>query len=222
MITVHHLENSRSMRVIWLLEELSLEYKIKHYKRNAADNLAPEDFKKLHPLGTAPALTDGDFILCETGAIIEYILEKYGEGRLKPKVGTPEHTKYLFWLHMAEGSYAPLLVMRLLFNRMETKAPFLLRPLVRSITGKVNAFYVGPKLEKTLAYIEAELSKDSWFAGHEFSAADIQMGFPLDVAAVRGGLDDRFPHIKAYVKRTHARPAYKAALEKGGALVPLK
>jgi len=221
MITVHHLENSRSIRVLWLLEELGVDYEVKPYKRDRHTNLAPPELTALHPLGKAPIVSDGDLVLAETGAIFDYLLERYGEGRLQPAPGTPERLRYQYWMHAAEGSLMPLLVMKLFFDRIETQAPFLIRPIARGISRQVHDLYLGPGLARMLAYMEAELTGASWFAGDAFSAAGIQMGFPVDVAAARAGLDARYPRLQDFIARCRARPAHQAALQRGGAVTPL-
>ncbi len=216
MLTIHHLENSRSQRVLWLLEELGLEYEIKHYKRDSKTSLAPPELRAVHPLGKSPVLTDGDLSIAETGAIIEYVLDKYGDGRFIPSSGSPERLRYTYWLHAAEGTVMPLLVMTLLFNRVESASPFLIRPIAKAISGQVKASYLGPSLNAVLAHMESELSSGPWFAGKELSGADIAMSFPIEGAAARADLDSNYPNLKAFLERIHARPAYKTALEKGG------
>jgi len=221
MITVHHLENSRSIRVLWLLEELGLDYEIKHYARDPVSNLAPPELTALHPLGKAPIVTDDELVLAETGAIFDYLLERYGEGRLEPARGTPERLRYQYWMHAAEGSLMPLLVMKLFFARIEARAPWLIRPVARGISRQVHELYLGPGLGRMLDYMESELAATTWFAGEAFTAADIQMGFPVDVAAARAGLDQRYPRLQAFVARCQARPAHQAAIARGGTLTPL-
>ena len=215
MLTVHHLNNSRSQRVLWLLEELGVPYEIKHYARNSKTMLAPPELKAVHPLGKSPVITDDGNTIAETGAIIEYILERHGNGRLLPAAGTPERLRYTYWLHYAEGSIMPLLVMKLIFGRIVPSSPALIRPIARGIVKGVNGMFLGPNLKLHLDYIESELGKTGWFAGNEFSAADVQMSFPLEAANARAGGEVR-PHMAAFLQRIHARPAYQRALEKGG------
>ncbi len=217
MITVHHLNNSRSQRVLWLLEELGLPYEIKRYQRDAKTMLAPPELRQVHPLGKAPVITDDDQTIAETGAIIEYILERHGNGRLVPPAGTPEKLRWRYWLHFAEGSAMPPLLLKLVFERIKvTPMPFFAKPIARGIANKVLAAMVDPNLERQLDFMEAELGKSEWFAGAEFSAADVQMSFPVEAAAQRAGLDASRPRLMAYLKRIHARPAYRQALERGG------
>ena len=216
MVIVHHLNNSRSQRLLWLLEELGVLYDIKRYQRDSKTMLAPPELRQVHPLGKSPVITDGDVTLAESGAIMEYVLEKYGRGRLVPKTGTPEKVRYIYWMHFAEGSAMPPLVMKLVLGRMAKQAPLLVRPVARAISNRVLDGFVQPNISRQLDYMESELNKSPWFAGNEFSAADIQMSFPLEAAAARGGLDASKPKLTEFLARIHAREAYRAALERGG------
>ena len=216
MIIVHHLNNSRSQRVLWLLEELGLEYDIKRYQRDAKTMLAPPELRQVHPLGKSPVISDDNLVLAESGAIVEYLVERYDNGRLIPSAG-PQRLRYRYWMHYAEGSMMPPLLMKLLFDRMEkAPMPFFARPIARALAGKVKSTYILPNIERHLDYMEAELTKSLWFAGDEFTAADIQMSFPLEAAAARGGLDARRPRLMDFLGRIHAREAYKRAIERGG------
>jgi glutathione S-transferase len=218
MITVHHLNNSRSQRVLWLLEELGLEYEIKYYKRNPKTLLAPDSLRQVYPLGKSPVITDEALTLAESGAIINYLVEKYGGGQLAPSPGTPERLRYIYWLHYAEGSAMPPLLMNLVFARIEQQPmPFFAKPIARSITSQVKRMLIEPQITQHLNYQEAELEKKLWFAGNEFSAADIQMSFPIEVAAARPGLGRNCRKLMSFLERIHARPAYERALERGGA-----
>jgi len=217
LIIVHHLNNSRSQRVLWLLEELGLDYQVKHYQRDAQTMLAPPELKSVHPLGKSPVITDGDLTVAESGAIIEYLVDRHGQGRLVPAHGSAERLRYTYWLHYAEGSAMPPLLMSLVFNKVrESPAPFLIRPIVRGIADKVLQTFVRPQLKTHLDFMETELGKSPWFAGAEFTAADIQMSFPVEAAASRGGLDSGRPRLMDFLQRIHQRPAYQRALEKGG------
>ena len=217
MITVHHLNNSRSQRVLWLLEELGLPYEIEKYQRDAKTMLAPPALVKVHPLGKSPVITDEALTVAETGAIVEYVIERYGNGRLEPAVGSPERLRWRYWMHFAEGSAMPPLLLKLIFERIKvTPMPFFAKPIAKGICNKVLAAMVEPNLERQLDFMEAELGKSEWFAGAEFSAADIQMSFPIEAAAQRAGLDASRPKLMAFLKRIHARPAYKKALARGG------
>ena len=217
MIIVHHLNNSRSQRILWLLEELGLAYEIKKYQRDPKTMLAPPELRAVHPLGKSPVIQDGDTIVAESGAIIEYLVGRYGDGRLQPAAGTPERLRYTYFLHYAEGSAMPPLLLKLVFDRVENApAPFFVRPIARAIASKVKEGFVLPQLRQHLAFLEGELAERDWFAGDEFSAADIQASFPLEAAASRAGLDAKYPKLNAFLERIHARPAYRRALERGG------
>jgi len=217
MIIVHHLNNSRSQRVLWLLEELGLEYEIVRYQRDRKTMLAPPELRKIHPLGKSPVITDGAVVVAESGAIVEYLVGTYGDGRLVPPAGTEERRRWTYFLHYAEGSAMAPLLMKLIFDRVESSpAPFFVKPIARGIAQRVKGNYIQPQINMHLDYLEAELNKTPWFAGTEFTAADIQMSFPLEAAAARGGLDDHRPNLTAFLKRIHSRPAFQRALERGG------
>ncbi|MEN0107022.1 MAG: glutathione S-transferase [Pseudomonas sp.] len=216
MITVHHLNNSRSQRILWLLEEIGTPYEIKRYQRDAKTMLAPPELRAVHPLGKSPVITDGELTLAESGAIIEYLAERYGQALL-PAAGTPDYLRCKYWLHFAEGSAMPPLLLKLVFDTLErAPMPFFVKPIARGISQKMKGTYINPQLRQTLDYLEGELGKSQWFAGETFSAADIQMSFPLEAAASRAGLDASRPRLKAFLERIHARPAYQRALERGG------
>jgi glutathione S-transferase len=218
MITVHHLNHSRSQRILWLLEELQLDYDIQRYERDPKTMLAPASLRAVHPLGKSPVITDGDLTIAESGAIVDYLIDRYGAGRLAPARGTAERLRYTYWLHYAEGSLMPLLVMKLVFGQIPRgPMPFIVRPVARTIVEKVQAMFLMPQLTRHFAYLEGELGKSSWFAGEAFTAADIQMSFPIEAAAARGGLDRaKQPRLHAFLERIHARPGYQRALTKGG------
>jgi glutathione S-transferase len=170
----------------------------------------------VHPLGKSPVITDGDLTLAESGAIIEYLANQYGPDLL-PTAGTPERLRCTYWLHFAEGSAMPPLLLKLVFDTLErAPMPFFVKPIARGISAKMKGTYINPQLKQTLDYLEGELNKNEWFAGDTFSAADIQMSFPLEAAAARAGLDASRPKLKAFLERIHARPAYQRALERGG------
>jgi glutathione S-transferase len=215
MLTVHHLNNSRSQRVLWLLEELGVPYKIVRYQRQPSMQ-APKELRAIHPLGKSPVITDNGNTIAESGAIVEYIVDTYGNGRLIPPPKTPERLRYTYWLHYAEGSAMPLLLQKLLFTLAPRRAPAVLRPLMKLAFAPLLSKIVEPQLKQHIAFWEGELSKCEWFAGNEFSAADIQMSFPLEAASARAGLDEKYPKAMAWLERIHARPAYNRALEKGG------
>jgi len=217
MITVHHLNNSRSQRILWLLEELGLEYEVKRYQRDPKTMLAPASLREVHPLGKSPVITDGTLTLAESGAIVEYLVERYGNGRLIPAVGTSDRLRYTYWLHYAEGSAMPPLLLKLIFDQIEKSSmPFFVRPIAQSIVNRVKRSYIEPQITQHLDYLEAEIGKSTWFAGNEFTAADIQISFPLEAAAARAGLNASRPKLMNFLDRIHARPAYQRALERGG------
>ena len=217
MITVHHLNNSRSQRVLWLLEELGADYEIVRYERDPKTMLAPASLRAVHPLGKSPVITDEGLTVAESGAIIEYLVERYGKGRLVPPPGSPERLRYTYWLHFAEGSAMSPLVLSLIFARLPRQPmPFFVRPVVRTISDKVLKTLVEPQLRTQQRFMESELAKSTWFAGDEFTAADIQMSFVVEASATRGGLGADHPKLMAWLERIHARPAYQRALEKGG------
>jgi glutathione S-transferase len=216
-LTVHHLENSRSQRVLWLIEELGLPYEIKHYARDKKTSLAPPELAAVHPLGKSPVLSDGEVVVAETGAIVEYLLDRAGGTALRPAPGTVERRRFTYWLHFAEGSAMPPLVMSLIFNKVRNAPmPFFAKPIARGIANKVMSGFVQPNIDRQMAYMESELTTRPWFAGEAFSAADIMMSFPLEAGASRSGLTARCPRLTDFLARIHARPAYQRALERGG------
>lgn len=202
MITVHHLENSRSQRVLWMLEELGLPYQIRRYERNKATMLAPPALKAVHPLGKSPVIEDGDRTVAETGAIVEYLVEM-ADGKLGPPPHRDAALRYRFFLHYAEGSVMPPLLVKLVLSRVP-------------VVGKLAIKRIQPMIDTHLDFIESELAQRSWFAGEDLTAADVMMSFPLEAARARGGLDATRPRTIAWLDRIHARPAYQRALEKGG------
>ncbi|RYF64784.1 MAG: glutathione S-transferase [Comamonadaceae bacterium] len=217
MITVHHLNNSRSQRVLWLLEELGLPYEIVHYQRDPKTMLAPKELRQVHPLGKSPVVTVDGLTLAESGAILETLTERYGDGRLAPPAGTDAAVRYRYWLHYAEGSAMPPLLLKLIFDQIEkAKMPFFAKPIARGIAAKTRAAFIQPQLSQHLNFLEAELAKSEWFVGDQFTAADIQMSFPVEAAKARAGLNERRPHLMAWLARIHERPAYQRALERGG------
>jgi glutathione S-transferase len=217
VIVLHHLNQSRSQRVLWLLEELELPYEIRRYQRNPATLRAPAELRQVHPLGKSPVITDEDITLAESGAIVEYLVQRYGDGRLRPPPGTPDALRYLYWMHYAEGSLMPPLLLKLVFDRIQkAKMPFFARPFARAIAGKALQGFVMPEIASNLDYLEQELAAAPWFTGHEFTAADIQMSFPLEAAQARAGLGSTRPRLTDFLARIHQRPAYVRALERAG------
>ena len=217
MLVVHHLNNSRSQRMLWLLEELGVPYEVKRYERDAKTMLAPPSLLTIHPLGKSPVIVDGDVTVAESGAIIEYLVGKYGDGRLLPPVGTAQRLRYTYWLHYAEGSAMTPLLLKLVFDRVATNpAPWPVSAIARRIAATVTNAFIAPNLKRHFDYIEAELNLHTWFAGEEFTAADIQMSFPLEIAVPRAGLSASRPKSIAFLERIRTRDAYKRALQRGG------
>jgi glutathione S-transferase len=216
MIKVHHLNDSRSQRVLWLLEELGLDYEVVRYERNAGNRLAPPELLAIHPLGKSPVIEDGGVKVAETGAIVEYLLDAYGQGRLRPAAGTEDGRRFTYWLHYAEGSAMPPLLLKLVFGMLPRRAPALLKPLVKSIANKALTSFVDPQLKTHVGFWEDELGRSEWFAGDQFTAADIMMSFPVEAGADRAFDAATKPRLKAFLARIHARPAYQRALERGG------
>jgi glutathione S-transferase len=217
MIIVHHLNNSRSQRVLWLLEELGVAYEVKRYQRDPKTMLAPPELLAVHALGKSPVIVDGTVTVAESGAVIDYLVDRYGGGRLIPPAGTPERRSYTYWLHYAEGSAMPPLLFKLVFDRIANNpAPWPISAVARHIAGKVQNSFIRPQLKRHLDYMEAALGAHTWFAGGEFTAADVQMSFPLEAASSRAGLNASRPRLTAFLDRIHARDAYKRALERGG------
>jgi glutathione S-transferase len=226
MITVHHLETSRSQRVLWLLEELGVPYDIVRYARDPKTRLAPAELKAIHPLGKSPVIVDGGITVAESGAILEYLVESYGTQAsgdatdLQPQPGTPEHRQCRFWMHYAEGSLMNWLVMKLVFMTIPTQPmPFFVRPIARQLCAKVQARLIDPNLSTAFRFMEDRLSKHAWFAGDRLSIADFQMSFAVEAALARGKGIGNFPHLKAYKQKMEARSAYQRALAKGGPVI---
>ena len=202
MIEVHHLNNSRSQRVLWLLEELGLPYELVKYQRDATTNLAPESLKKIHQLGKSPVVRDGELVLIESGAILEYIVRRYGKGRLAPAESSPEWPRYLQLMHYAEGSAMLPVMLKLYLSRIDEAGT----PLAPRVTSEI---------ENHFGFLEGELAHSDFFVGKELTAADVNLSFPIQAARLLHGLD-QFPNLARFLDRMHARPAYKRALERGG------
>ena len=203
MIRVHHLNNSRSQRVLWLLEELGTPYEVVRYERDKATMLAPEELKRAHPLGKSPVIEDDGKNFAETGLIIEYLVERYGPNLMPPR-DSDLYWRYKYWLHYAEGSLMPPLLLKLVIDRL-------------GLLGLPARRFVKSQLKLHLDYLEAELGQAPWFVGETFSATDVMLSFPLEAAADRAGLDETRPKLMDFLKRIHARPAYRRALQQGGA-----
>ncbi len=226
MLIVHHLQTSRSQRILWLLEELGVPYELKIYARNPLTRLAPAELKAVHPLGKSPVISDNGEVVAESAAIIEYLVETYGHlagaelAGLQPALGTPEHRQCRFWMHYAEGSLMNWLVMTLVFTVIPTQPmPFFVRPIARVLCGKVQATLIEPNLQSARDFIEQHLAEHTWFAGEQLSMADFQMSFAVEALLSRGTEAARYPHICAYNARMQARPAYQRALAKGGPVI---
>ncbi|ASP40142.1 glutathione S-transferase [Bacterioplanes sanyensis] len=217
MIVLHHLEHSRSQRILWLLEELGVEYEIKRYQRNKDTYLAPESLKQVHPLGKSPVITDGEQTIAESGLIVEYLIRRYGRERFMPEENSDDYWQYLYWMHYAEGSLMPLMVMSLIFTRIETAPmPFFVKPIAKGIVGKVRAGFIHPNVDTHMQHIEQHLATHHWFVGEQLSGADIQMIFPLEAALNRGVKAENYPNIQRFVHQVHQLDSYKTALQKGG------
>ncbi|AJY46025.1 glutathione S-transferase [Martelella endophytica] len=217
MLIVHYLEDSRAHRILWLLEELGVDYEVRRYKRGP-DMSAPASLKEVHPLGKSPVIEDNGRVVAESGAIFEYLIDRYGAmSGLRPEPGTEEALRYRYWLHYAEGSAMPLLVTKLIFQKVPEQSPRLLRPIMRAISKGVTGRLTDPQLKDHGNFWNAELSRDGWFAGKNFTAADIMMSFPIETGMERIGFDERPLALLDYLVRIHARPAYRHALQRGGA-----
>ncbi len=218
MIVVHYLENSRAHRILWLLEELGVPYDINVYRRGF-DMRAPASLKAIHPLGKSPVIEDGGKVIAESGAIIEYLIDTYGGETFRPVAGSDERLRYTYFLHYAEGSAMPLLVMKLVFAKLPSQVPFFIRPIAALIAKAAAKSFIDPQLEDHVAFWESELARDGYFAGAEFSAADIAMSFPLEAAMSRmeQGRERPLSAVRRYLEAIRARPAYQRALARGGA-----
>ena len=223
MITVHHLNNSRSQRILWMLEELNLEYEIIGYERDLKPFQGPESLRNIHPLGKSPVITDDSsgekILIAESGAIVEYLLQNYGKNSslIIPETGSQQERDYLYWLHFSEGSLMPLLLLRLIFERVKkARVPFFVKPITKAVADKVLIEYVNPNINRLFDFIESSLNGKKWFLGEQLSGADIQMSFPLETSVSRDLINENYTCIQSFVKRIHEQPAYQAAHKKGG------
>jgi glutathione S-transferase len=217
MIIVHHLNNSRSQRILWLLEELEVPYEIKKYQRDAVTYLAPKELKEIHPLGKSPVITDGGDTIAESGTIIEYLIKKYGNGKIANPSEGPASIQLSYWMHFAEGSLMPPLLLKLVFDKIKSSPmPFFVKPIAKMISKNVMDSFVGPNIKRNLDFIEDHLKKNKWFIGTEFSGADIQMSFPLEAGLSRISNGKDYPSIAKFVETIQKRQAYRRALERGG------
>ena len=224
MLTLHHLEYSQSFRILWLLEELGVEYALKIYQRNKETLLAPEEYKVISPLGTSPVITDGDITLAESSAIIDYILDKYPNNQLRPTAGSPNRARYLFWFHTAQGSLMPIMFMDSIFRIIQQRVPFFFKPIIRMVLNKAIAGFAKPRIDKLLMQAEADLAHAPWFGGEELTAADIVLSYPMESANMRGYITDSHSNCRAWLERIYAHPSFKTAREKDGrpsAVLPL-
>ncbi|WP_100657677.1 glutathione S-transferase family protein [Alteromonas flava] len=216
MLVLHHLNNSRSQRILWLLEELDVDYTLKTYQRDAKTNLAPAELKLVHPLGKSPVVTDDDVTIAESGAIIEYLVTQYGNGQTLAELSPKEKQEQAFWLHFAEGSFMPPLVTKMVLEKGRDKAkPFFIKYIVDKFVEAVMDAYFGPNIKANIAFVERHLTGREWFVGDNLSAADFQMSFPLEAIVAKQG-KDAFPNIANFVARIHSRDAYQRGLKKGG------
>ncbi len=216
MLTVHHLEDSRSQRVLWLLEELGVGYDIKRYERDKESRLAPASLKAVHPLGKSPVVEHDGVVVAETGAIVEYLIDTFADGGFRPSTDESDRRAYAYWMHFAEGSMMPQLLLKLFFSQIKAaKMPFFAKPIANGIADRVLGAYIDPNIAEQMAFVDAHLKANDWFAGPEISGADIMMSFPLEAAKSRGAAGGA-PAIAAYMERYQARPAFRRALERGG------
>ncbi len=216
MLTVHHLNNSRSQRVLWLLEELELPYEVQRYERDPRTMRAPAQLRAVHPLGKSPVLVDDGQTVAESAVIAEYLLQRYGNGRLVPPADSPHWLRLRYWMHYAEASAMPPLLLKLVAQRIASAPmPWFARPVARGIARTMQSDVVDPQIALHFGYIDAELRQTGWFVGEDFSVADIQMSFPLEAAHARMP-DPSWRAIPDFLQRVHARPAYQRALQRGG------
>lgn len=218
MIVLHHLEDSRSQRVLWLLEELGCDYEISYYQRDAETGLAPESLREVHPLGKSPVITDDDRTVAESATILEYLARTYGDGRWAPAPDSADYWRFHYWMHYAEGSLMPPLLLKLVFSRLrKPPVPFFIRPLTGKIADQVDRAFTNRQIETHFGYVDAFLGDNDWFSGRRISAADVQMSFPLEAAvSQRTVARDDYPNIAAWLDKIHARKAYRRALDAGG------
>jgi glutathione S-transferase len=217
MLTLHHLERSRSQRVLWMLEELEVPYEIARYQRDATTLQAPPELAAIHPLGKSPVIVDDGHTIAESGAIIEYLAERHGGGRFLPKRDTPEFLRYRYFMHYAEGSLMPPLLVAFLTGRVRAAPlPFFVKPIARKIADRLDGVFVEPNLRRHIAFLEDELGRSTWLAGDELTAADVQMSYPMEALVERAAAIPVGPRIRSFVARVKERPAYQRALAKGG------
>lgn len=217
MITLHHLEYSQSFRILWLLEELGVEYALKLYDRRKDNSLAPEAYKALSPLGTAPVITDDSGLtLCESNAVIDYILDQHPDSPLRPAPGNAQRADYLFWFHAGSGSMMPMQFMDGIFTVMPKRTPFFLRPPVALVTAQLKKLLVQPRMSALLDRLEADLARHQWLAGDQLTAADIAMSYNMVSAQQRGFVDATRPGCQRWIAQMEATPSYQRAVATDG------
>ena len=215
-IIVHHLEKSRSHRILWLLEELGAPYEVKEYKRDPKTQLAPRELKEIHALGKSPVITEGEVVVAESAVIMEYLLDRFDEKGLRPEGGTEEFLRYRYWMHYAEGSAMSPLLLKVVFDQLPRQSPLLVKPLLAGVNKAVSKEYINPEIRLHMDYWEKELGERTYFAGESFTAADIQMSFAMEGGLAAMGAK-RYPKIGAHLERVKGREAFARAEERGGA-----
>jgi len=216
-IILHNLESSRAQRVLWLLEELDAPYELRTYRRDPHSRRGPPEIRAVHPLGKSPTIEVDGQALAETGAIFEYLIDTVGQGRLRPPAGSPERTRFTFWLHYGEGSAMQNLVLRYAFNAIVEMTPPSARDVVKDTIAKLDAAMVEPSVQTHMNYWESELGRSKFIAGDAFTAADVMMGFAAIAAARLWNAEEGRPRLKAWLDALRARPAYQRTLEKARA-----
>lgn len=212
MITLHHLEYSQSFRILWLLEELGAQYELRLYNRDPESNLAPPEYKAISPLGTAPVITDGDLVLAESNAIIDYILDAHPDSPLRPKAGSPHRARHLFWYHASQGSLMAVGSIEMIMRVLESRSPWPISKLLGAVFGKAREAFTGPRTAALLAKIESDLREAPWFGGDQVTAADITMSYPMESLRDRGQLNAKeYPCAMAWFDRVEALPSYQSA-----------
>lgn len=214
MLTLHHLEYSQSFRILWLLEALGAEYELKSYNRDPESNLAPDDYKALSPLGTAPVVTDGDMVLAESNAIIDYILDSYPDSQLNPGAGHKDRARHLFWYHSSPGSLMNLQSIAMILGLLETRAPWPISSLLKSVFGQVRKLFLDPRLGAMLKLMEEDLGKQPFFGGDQLTSADITLVYPMYAARDKGLFESGFPNVNAWFERIEAMDSFKSARAK--------
>lgn len=216
MITLHHLEYSQSFRVLWLLEELNADYELKLYERDKKTSLAPKEYKALSPLGTAPVISDGDLVLAESNAIVDYILDKHPSDTLRPEPNSKHRTRYLFWMHASQGSLMPLLLISVILRMIPKRAPFFLKPLLRPVLNIALDSFAKPRMSALLKQAEADLGETPWFGGEELTSADIVMCYPMESMRANNYIDENYPNCLAWLERVNKYPSFQKAMKKDG------